>query len=60
MPKHHKKRVPDLNTEVANAIGAATKTTVPKGEDLLGSEEARRELEKARLKEGAKAKKMDR
>lgn len=50
--KPRKARVPDLNAEVARALGAITGTEVPKGEDLLGSEEALRELAKAKASTG--------
>lgn len=41
-------KAPDLNQQVANALGAATGVELPKGEDLLGSEEAKAELAKAK------------
>ena len=48
--RRSKKPTPDLNREVANALGASTGTTLPKGEDSLGSDEAKRELAIARKK----------
>ena len=54
MAKRRKQRVPDLNREVANALGAATGVSIPKSEDLPGSDEARRELVKAKKLEKSK------
>lgn len=41
---NRRKPAPNLNREVANALGAATGTVLPKGEDLLGDPALQAEL----------------
>jgi len=46
-----RKAAPDLNQEIANALGAATETRLPKaGEHLLARDEAKREVAGAKRK----------
>lgn len=51
------KAPPDLNREVANALGAATGTTLPQRKNLPESDESKQELAK-KEKSGLRAKRQ--
>ena len=46
------KRPKDRSQQVAALVAKATKPPLPRGEDLLGSEELKRELAKAKIRAG--------